>query len=100
MKTIAVLTDFSERAEHASRYALNLAKKIKANILLFNSFLVPADVPMAAQVAWPAVDYNEVKKGSEKELTKLRSKLESELKKEHTPGTFVPAVSWQCEEGA
>jgi nucleotide-binding universal stress UspA family protein len=100
MKTIAVLTDFSARAEHACRYALGLAKKIKANVLLFNSFLVPADVPMAAQVAWPTVDYNEIKKQTERNLAELRKKLEHEIKNEHQPGTFLPAISWQCEEGA
>lgn len=100
MKTIAVLTDFSKRAEHAARYALNLAQKIKANIILFNSFLVPADVPMAAQVAWPVVDYNEIKKDTEKALAELRRKLENELQKNHTAGAFVPVITCICEEGA
>jgi len=100
MKTIAVLTDFSKRAEHASRYALNLAQKIKANIILFNSFLVPADVPMAAQVAWPVVDYNEVKKDTEKALAELRRKLENELQKNRKAGAFVPLITCICEEGA
>ncbi len=54
MKTIAVLTDLSERSIHAARYALHLAKKINADVLLFNAFLVPADMVMAAgQIAWP-----------------------------------------------
>jgi len=100
MKTIAVLTDFSARAEHAGKYALHLAKKIKANVLLFNSFMVAADVPMAAQVAWPLVDYNEVKKDTEKALSTLAKKFERELKEIHLPGTFQPSVSWECEEGA
>lgn len=100
MKTIAVLTDFSKRAEHAARYALNLAQKIKANIILFNSFLVPADVPMAAQVAWPVVDYNEIKKDTEKALAELRRKLENELQKNQTAGAFVPVITCICEEGA
>ncbi len=100
MKTIAVLTDFSARAEHAGKYALHLAKKIKANVLLFNSFMVAADVPMAAQVAWPLVDYNEVKKDTEKALAALAKKFEKELKEKHFPGTFLPTVSWECEEGA
>lgn len=100
MKTIAVLTDFSARAEHAARYALHLAKKVKANILLYNAFLVPSDTPMAAQVAWPMVDYNEIKSDTEKTLKALAKKLEAESKEGHFPGTFLPAVSYQCDEGS
>ncbi|HVV54403.1 MAG TPA: universal stress protein [Mucilaginibacter sp.] len=100
MKTIAVLTDFSERAEHAAVYALQLAKKIKANILLFNAFIVPADTPMAGQLVWPVSDYEEIKKDTEKGLAKLAKKFEKELKEQHTIGAFLPAVSYQCEEGA
>ncbi|MFB9843518.1 universal stress protein [Mucilaginibacter ginsenosidivorans] len=100
MKTIAVLTDFSARAEHAAKYALHLAKKVKANILLYNTFLVPSDTPLAAQVAWPMVDYNEVKSDAEKTLKALVKKLEGELKEDHFPGTFLPAISYQCDEGS
>ena len=100
MKTIAVLTDFTQRAEHAARYALHLAKKIKANILLYNAFLVPSDTPMVAQVAWPLVDYNEIKNDTEKALKALAKKFETELKEDHFPGTFLPGISYQCDEGS
>jgi len=100
MKTIAVLTDFSARAEYAGKYALHLAKKIKANVLLYNSFLVPVDVPMAAPIAWPVMDYNDVKKDTERTLALLAKKFEKEMKENHSPGTFLPSISWQCQEGA
>jgi hypothetical protein len=41
MKTIAVLTDFSKGAEHATQFALHMAKKMKADVLLFSTCLVP-----------------------------------------------------------
>lgn len=41
MKTIAVLTDLSKSAEHATQYALHIAKKMKANVLLFQVCEVP-----------------------------------------------------------
>jgi nucleotide-binding universal stress UspA family protein len=100
MKTIAVLTDFSDRSEQAARYALHLAQKIKANVLLFNAFLVPSDTPLAGEVVWPLIDYNEVKKNSQNSLITLCSKLELELKDKRFAGTFLPSVSYQCEEGA
>ncbi|QNK62427.1 universal stress protein [Pedobacter sp. PAMC26386] len=52
MKTITVLTDFSERAENAARYALHLAQHLQANIILYHSFLVPASEPLSGQVYW------------------------------------------------
>lgn len=100
MKTIAVLTDFSERSEHAARYALNLAQKINADILLFNAFLVPNDIVPAGQVAWFLVDYRDVKKDVENRLTDLGRKLEHELKEKSFPGQHRPKISMQCEEGA
>jgi nucleotide-binding universal stress UspA family protein len=100
MKTIAVLIDFSKPSEHAARYALHIAQKIEADILLFNAFLVPADIPMAAaQVAWPVYEYEEIKTDTEKSLTKLCNKLKHEVKVRPLPGTFMPAITCLCEEG-
>ena len=100
MKTIAVLTDLSERSIHAARYALHLAQKIKADVLLFNAFLVPADMAIAAgQIAWPANEYEGIKRDSEQSLKELCSRLERELKSKNKAGATLPAISWQCEEG-
>ncbi len=99
MKTVAVLTNFSDRSEHAARYALHLAQKIKANILLFNSFLVASDIPIDAQVAWPAGAYEEIQGYSEKKLKELCKKLEDEVKTKHTSLIFQPKITHLCEEG-
>jgi nucleotide-binding universal stress UspA family protein len=99
MKTIAVLTNFSDRSENAARYALHLAQKIKANILLFNSFLVPSDIPIDAQVAWPAGEYEEMQSYSEKKLKELCEKLEDEVKTKHASFIFQPKITHLSEEG-
>lgn len=100
MKTIAVLTDLSERSEHAATYALHIAAQIKADVLLFNAFLMPSDIPMAAaQVAWPAYEYDELKTDSEKSLKKLCDKLKHEAKATSSPGAYIPAIAYRCEEG-
>jgi hypothetical protein len=52
MKTIAVLTDFSKRAENSARYALHLAEHLHNDIKLYNSFFVPSEDPLSAQIAW------------------------------------------------
>ncbi len=100
MKTIAVLTDFSKRSEHAALYALHLAQKIKADVLLFNAFQVPADNLNSKQGEWPVEDYDEVAKSTEKKLEVLCEKLKNEVKENSFPGTYLPALSYQCEEGA
>jgi nucleotide-binding universal stress UspA family protein len=43
MKTILVLTDFSINADYAAHYALKLAQRIGANLLLCNMYKVPKD---------------------------------------------------------
>jgi len=100
MKTIAVLTDFSKRSEHAALYALQIATKIKADVLLFNAFLVPAETLDGNHHAWPVEDYDEVEKSTEKKLIALSRQLENELREKSFPGAHLPSISYQCEEGA
>jgi nucleotide-binding universal stress UspA family protein len=64
MKTIAVLTDFSKRAENAAKYALHLAEHLHADIKLYNSFFVPSEDPLSAQIAWSMEDYDALKQRS------------------------------------
>jgi nucleotide-binding universal stress UspA family protein len=99
MKTIAVLIDFSTRSEHAAEYALHLAKKIKANILLFNAFMIPADMAMAATLAWPVDEYKEIKSDSKKSLQNLCDKLKHHIKEGPVTGTFTPEITCRSEEG-
>jgi nucleotide-binding universal stress UspA family protein len=100
MKTIAVLTDFSERSYHAAEYALHLAQKIKADVLLFNAFLVPSDIPMAnAQVAWPIHEYDDINTDSEKSLKQLCNKLQHSFKEQKLNRDFMPEITCRCEEG-
>ncbi len=67
-------------------YALNLAKSIAANILLCNAIKVPANAPMAAQVAWPLVDYNTLQEEVTREFEQLTEKIQ-----EAGPAKNLPA---------
>lgn len=62
MKKILIPTDFSVPAENAGHYALALAKKLKADVMICNAFKVPDEAPMSSQVAWPLMDYAASKK--------------------------------------
>ncbi|MEO6523315.1 MAG: universal stress protein [Mucilaginibacter sp.] len=98
MKTIAVLTDFSKRAENAARYALCLAEKIHADIKLYNSFFVPSEDPLSAQIAWPMEDYEALKRESLHQLELFGAKLKKEYSVGMT-GTFKPAIEYECHDG-
>ncbi len=53
MKTILVLTDFSINANYVAQYALELAQKIEANLLVCNIYEVPAGEETTDRNSWP-----------------------------------------------
>src|SRR5476651_1186843 len=77
MKTILVPTDFSDNATHAAEYAYDLAKQLKAKMILCNAFIVPAEMPEAGMVIWPMDDYQHIMDDSLDELKKLSARLQN-----------------------
>ena len=98
MKTIAILTDFSKRAENAGNYALYLAQSLHANLILYDAFVVASDSPMAAQIAWPMEDYGKLRQDSENELQTFAKKLREKLSLQKSD-LFKPLISSQCHNG-
>ena len=82
MKTILVPTDFSDNATHAAEYAYDLAKQLKAKLILCNAFIVPAEIPEAGMVIWPMDDYQHIMDDSLAELEKLSARLQSDESKD------------------
>lgn len=99
MKTILVATDLTIAAENAARYALQLAKKIKAGVTLCHAFQVPAEALGAAQAAWPLEDYPTVKAEVTEELRSLADKLMEEDRADALSDTFHPQVRFESEVG-
>jgi nucleotide-binding universal stress UspA family protein len=98
MKTILVLTDFSIKADHAAHYALKLATKIKANLLLCNVFLIPSTTAMGAQIAWPMENYDTLEEDSVNDLTEFIGRLNNELDiAEILTDAFRPQIN-QCSK--
>jgi nucleotide-binding universal stress UspA family protein len=97
MKNILVATDFSVPAENAAHYAIQLAKYLKADITLCNAYKVPSAAPMAAQVAWPLIDEEDVVTESHGSLTQLVEKLSSTACS--IKDQFCPQVTFESEEG-
>lgn len=73
LKNIFVPTDFSENAEHALQYALNLAKKFKLNIYVFNAHVANNQGGMMLSIN------DTIKKEREAELEALLAKIRPEL---------------------
>jgi nucleotide-binding universal stress UspA family protein len=95
MKTILISTDFSPNAAHAAAYGYNLAKQVKANILLANAITVPAEVPQSGLIVWPMNEESELTVESTGELQKLKAHLEQN----DYSDTFRPGVSYIAEAG-
>ena len=93
MKTILVLTDFSGHAKHAAKYALELTKKIKADLLLCNTFMVPAEVPIGGLSVWPQEEFSVLSKGSSSELKLLKKHLQNLADSGEDTSGFRPNIT-------
>ena len=93
MKTLLIPTDFSPNAKHAVEYGYKLAKQIKANVILCNAVIVPAEMPQAGFIAWPMEDYDVLIDESTEELKKLKADLA------HDKDAFTPLISCFNEAG-
>ena len=86
MKTILVPTDFSERADNALNYAIELAKKEHAKIVLLHVYHLE---PSVSYIDVPVPD-DEIKLAEERWLDKLKS---LQVKIEHAGGVASERVA-------
>jgi nucleotide-binding universal stress UspA family protein len=98
MKTILVLTDFTVRANHAAYYALRLAQKIEANILLCNVFYVAAREE-TQHVTWPADEFRVTEMNSKYDLRTLAIRMNKQLDNNMEFGTFRPQIRYCAKAG-
>ncbi|MDB5005528.1 MAG: universal stress protein UspE [Mucilaginibacter sp.] len=98
MKTILVLTDFTIKADHAAHYALKLAHKIKANLLLCNVYPEPAVISASAHTFWNGNESENFEQDSLNDLTELAGRLNKQL--ENTcDDEFKPTVELCSKAG-
>jgi nucleotide-binding universal stress UspA family protein len=79
MKTILVLTDFTIKADHAAHYALKLAQKIKANLLLCNVYPEPAVITASTHTFWNGSENHGFEQESLNDLSELAGRLNKQL---------------------
>lgn len=75
MKTIIVPTDFSPIAGNAMRYAIDMARAVKASLLLLHVYQVPVsftDTPIVL------VSIEDLRKGAEEQIHRLKNEVEEQ----------------------
>lgn len=102
MKRILVLTDFSAAADTAADYALSLAAKTGAEIVLYNAYFSP---PLVAATVGASLyrDLHLIKKNSIIQLLSLAEKLKKKLPEkglqaipiyiQHGPGNIIGNIA-------
>lgn len=88
MKNILVLTDFSDRAKSAAEYAMHMATKIKANLLLCHA------LEFAEQLAYPLADHLILRNQTIKRLREIGMHMHQMLSNSVEPVTFCPSISY------
>jgi len=96
MKKILITTDFSANATHAAAYGYHIASQVKADVILCNAFIVPAEMPQGGTLVWPQIEYDELLESSVVELEKLKK----ELQQIHGDSSFKPHITNASEIGA
>jgi len=75
MKKILVPIDYSSHSDNAVSYAIEIAKKINADIHLFHGLEAPELIAMPGFMVWPAEDFSEMKEEADEDMEKYLSKL-------------------------
>jgi nucleotide-binding universal stress UspA family protein len=95
MITLLLATDFSDNSQAAAHYGYQLALQLKANVVLCNAVIVPAEVPQADMAFWPADEFDLLILDSEKVLADFKKELEEVG---HANG-FKPKITCVTEPG-
>ncbi|TFF35680.1 universal stress protein [Mucilaginibacter psychrotolerans] len=98
MKKLLVLTNFSDEAAEAAKFAAVLCQQLKADIILYNSFLSQPVMPDLSGSAWMVGELAPVQE-YQQELSKLSHELASIVLKT-PPGLHQPKIHEEEGEGS
>jgi nucleotide-binding universal stress UspA family protein len=99
MKTILMLTDFSENANHAAKIAAKAVPQLKADILLYNTYYDHPILPTYAGGPWVVEEFIFLKDESTAQLSQLAIQLRHIIAEISKDG-FKPKTDYQCGEGS
>lgn len=98
MKTVLILTDFSDNAAHAAISGVLLSGQLHANVLLFNTYVKVPMVPYFPGGPWVAEDYSEWDDQSKDNLNKLAASLQTVID-QFDSEKRKPTIYTKCGEG-
>lgn len=94
MKTILLPTDFSLASKNAERYAMHLAKEMRANLKLCNAVMVPIEVPLAAHVSVPLVAIEIMEQDADQKLKHAAEKMREIEQLETADDEYHPLITY------
>nr|WP_121272022.1 universal stress protein [Pedobacter schmidteae] len=100
MKTILLPTDFSLAAKNAARYAMHLAKEMRANLKLCNAVMLPVEIPLAGHVSVPIAAIETLEQDTEEKLKHLAEKMSELDQLETANDTYHPLVAYGAGMGS
>jgi len=95
MITLLLATDFSNDSKAAALYGYRLAAQLKANVVLCNTIIVPAEVPLADMAIWPGDEFDLLIQDGEKNLADFKNELEKAI----PANSFKPKTTCIVETG-
>jgi len=98
MKNILILTDFSESAKAAEKFGLQVAIKLRANLILYNAFPELTSFEVNGNLVWPHDAPVSLELASIKNLESRALELREEVDTSG-PGTYRPGISHLGEVG-
>ncbi len=99
MKTILMLTDFSENANHAAKAASKIVPQLNADILLYNTYYDHPILPTYASGPWVVEELVFSKDECTAQLSQLAIQLRHIIIGLSKDG-FKPKTDYQCGEGS
>jgi nucleotide-binding universal stress UspA family protein len=97
MKTILILTDFTEKSQHAAEFAYLLASRVNANLILYNSYYVPQGTVFAGIYTSYTNDFSGYDNESLKQLKLQAAQIKEKC--EHQIYGKTPTIHLQNDLG-
>lgn len=99
MKTILLPTDFSLAAKNAARYAMHLAREMKADLKLCTAVGVPVEVPVPAQVSTSLLNVEALEHQAAEELKHFAQQITQLDLLEGAAEAYHPEVDYEVGIG-
>jgi nucleotide-binding universal stress UspA family protein len=96
MKKILVPIDYSAHSDNAIKFAIEIAKKIKADVHICHGLEAPELIAMPGYMVWPAEDFSELKEDADQDMEKYVAKLKEDIQ---LSAPYLPNITFSTGIG-